>query len=105
MTAPLRAIAAPVVGLVLVTAAAAVQAQQAPPADQPNASELPPARQGPSAAHAPAMTPPKLKKFIEATYPPQALEQGLQARVELEVVIGPDGLVQEAKVVAPAGNG
>jgi TonB family protein len=54
---------------------------------------------------APAVTPPRLTQFVEATYPPEAMAQGLQASVELELVIGIDGLVKDAKVVTPVGNG
>ncbi len=57
-------------------------------------------------AKAPVLVPPKLKQFVEATYPPAALEQGVNsARVELELVIAPDGTVSDAKVHAPVGNG
>ncbi|HEX7478411.1 MAG TPA: TonB-dependent receptor, partial [Polyangiales bacterium] len=58
-------------------------------------------------AKPPVLVAPKLKQFVEATYPPQALEQGLTAQVvvELELVIGIDGNVSDAKVKAPVGNG
>jgi TonB family protein len=48
---------------------------------------------------------PKLLQFIEAVYPPAALQAGLQARVELEVTIGADGKVIDARVVTGAGHG
>jgi TonB family protein len=51
------------------------------------------------------VTPPKLLRFVEATYPPKALESGLQARVELELTITDQGLVSEARVVTAAGHG
>jgi TonB family protein len=51
------------------------------------------------------MTPPKLKKFVEATYPTEAYTQGIGGTVELEVVIGVDGKVIDARVVMPAGHG
>ncbi|HKU42991.1 MAG TPA: TonB-dependent receptor [Polyangiales bacterium] len=56
-------------------------------------------------APAPVIKPPSLKQFVEAVYPPQALEQGLSARVEIELVIGVDGRVSDAKVKTPVGNG
>ncbi len=56
-------------------------------------------------APAPVITPPELEQFVEAAYPPAALEQALSARVELELVIGVDGTVTDAKVKAPQGNG
>ena len=51
------------------------------------------------------VTPPKLKKFVEATYPTEAYTQGLSGTVELEVVIGIDGKVKRATVVQTAGHG
>jgi TonB family protein len=51
------------------------------------------------------MSPPKLVKFVEAVWPQEALEQGLSATVELEIVIAPDGSVKDAKVSAPVGHG
>lgn len=69
---------------------------QAAPAAQPE--------QQPAQA-APRVTAPRLLKFVEANYPPEAQAQGLQARVELELVIGVDGRVQEARVATPAGHG
>lgn len=54
---------------------------------------------------APVLKPPSLSKFVEAEYPPAAAEQGLTAQVTVELLIAPDGTVQEAKVVQPAGHG
>ncbi|MBN1655544.1 MAG: TonB-dependent receptor [Deltaproteobacteria bacterium] len=53
----------------------------------------------------PEITPPRLLEFVEATYPKSAREAGLEAKVELEITIGPDGLVSDVKVISPAGNG
>ncbi|HKP56840.1 MAG TPA: TonB family protein [Polyangiales bacterium] len=58
-----------------------------------------------AAAPAPVITPPKLLQFVEAAYPPAALEQALSARVEIELTIGVDGKVSDAKVKTPQGNG
>ena len=51
------------------------------------------------------VVPPKLIKFAEATYPPKAYEDDLEATVELGLTIGMDGRVTEVQVLAPAGNG
>jgi TonB family protein len=53
----------------------------------------------------PVIVPPKLDQFVEAVYPPEALEQGLSARVEIEMVVGVDGRVSDLRVKAPAGHG
>ncbi len=53
----------------------------------------------------PALVPPRLIDFVEADYPAAAEEAGLEASVELELTIGIDGRVTDARVVAPAGNG
>jgi len=96
--------------------------QDAPPAQQrdPRERSVAPAPLGPgdSPIRAPAeadtpdgakkpvvITPPKLKKFVEASYPTEAYTQGIGGKVELEVVIGVDGKVKQATVVTPAGHG
>jgi TonB family protein len=53
----------------------------------------------------PVLEPPRLLEFVEAPYPEQAREQGLQAAVELEIVIDAEGRVSEARVVEPVGHG
>ena len=53
----------------------------------------------------PQLVPPSIAEFVEATYPPDAEAQGLEANVELEITIGADGLVTDARVVTPAGHG
>lgn len=58
-----------------------------------------------STPQAPVIQPPKLLQFAEPTYPPQALEQGLSARVEVELVVDVDGHVKDPKVKTAAGNG
>jgi TonB family protein len=73
-----------------------------PPAPAPANEPPPPAG---SAAAAPSVTPPELLQFVEAPHPPEALAQGLSARVQLELVIAVDGSVTEAKVVKAAGHG
>jgi TonB family protein len=51
------------------------------------------------------ITPPALKAHDEATYPPDALAQKLEANVGLELLIDENGKVTDANVVAPAGHG
>jgi TonB family protein len=82
---------------------AAEVAAQAPPVYGDPGHGKPVGQDEPSAA--PVVTMPELKQFVEAIYPPEAKAQGLEGTVELEIVIGPDGLVREAKVVTPAGHG
>lgn len=52
-----------------------------------------------------ALTPPKLVTFVDATYPAAAKEAQQQADVELELTIDATGMVADARVVAPVGNG
>ena len=71
------------------------------------------AAQTPDAAPAPAsstssandLSPPTLKSRVEATYPEEAKKLGLEGNVGLELVVGEDGRVVEAKVTAAAGHG
>jgi TonB family protein len=53
----------------------------------------------------PELVPPRLTEFVEAEYPAKAKESGLQATVELEITIKPDGRVSEIRVVTAVGNG
>lgn len=57
-----------------------------------------PPAQGPRLTKAPALV-----TFVEAPYPPQERAEGRQASVLLELVVGEDGLVREAKVVESGG--
>jgi TonB family protein len=52
-----------------------------------------------------AVTPPVLRSRAEATYPADALRDGLGATVGLEVVVDETGAVTDARVTAPAGHG
>ncbi|EPX58945.1 TonB-dependent receptor [Cystobacter fuscus DSM 2262] len=54
---------------------------------------------------APALEAPKLKESAEATYPPQALEERLEAKVVLRLTLDAEGQVTQAEVVGPAGHG
>lgn len=65
---------------------------QSPPSSEPGGAK-------------PVLEPPRLLEFVEAPYPEQAREQGLQAAVELEIVIDAEGRVSEARVVVPVGHG
>ncbi|HLK38293.1 MAG TPA: TonB-dependent receptor [Polyangiaceae bacterium] len=53
----------------------------------------------------PPPAPPALRTHAEATYPPEALRDRLEATVTLEVEIDEHGDVTGAKVLAPAGHG
>ncbi len=56
--------------------------------------------------HVPVLTKaPALVKLENAKYPEAAEKQGLTANVRLLVTIGADGLVPDAKVIEPVGNG
>ena len=56
--------------------------------------------------HIPVLTKaPTLVTFVEAQYPAEAEKQGLAASVKLMITIGADGLVAEATVTGPAGQG
>lgn len=48
--------------------------------------------------------PPELVEFVQAEYPAEAQEAGQEASVELEITIGVDGRVTEARVVGSAGE-
>jgi len=52
----------------------------------------------------PLVTPPKLIRFVEADYPQTEGEQPEETAVELDVVVGKDGLVTEASVARSAGE-
>ena len=52
-----------------------------------------------------AVTPPAIATYVEADYPAAARAAGREAAVELELTVGADGLVSEARVVTPAGDG
>lgn len=56
-------------------------------------------------ARAQSLTPPEVLTRVEATYPPDALRARLEGTVGLEVVVGEDGRVVDARVVQPAGHG
>ncbi len=56
--------------------------------------------------HVPVLTrAPALLTFVEAQYPADAQKRGLAASVKLMITIGADGLVSEAVVTGPAGEG
>lgn len=56
--------------------------------------------------HIPVLTKaPTLVTFVEAQYPAEAQQKGLAASVKLMITIGADGLVAEAVVTGPAGDG
>lgn len=53
----------------------------------------------------PAPTPPKIATFVHATYPDAAHAAGREASVELEITVGADGFVTDARVLALVGDG
>ncbi|MGE0399648.1 MAG: TonB-dependent receptor [Kofleriaceae bacterium] len=50
-------------------------------------------------------TPPSIATFVDAEYPAAARDAGREASVELEITIGADGKVLDARVVTPVGDG
>jgi len=52
----------------------------------------------------PVVTPPRLRQFVEAEYPADALEAGREAAVELSITISADGAVTDVRVVTSAGE-
>jgi TonB family protein len=60
---------------------------------------------GASASAQPAPTPPTIATFVHADYPEAAHDAGREASVELEITVGTDGLVLDARVLAPVGDG
>lgn len=56
--------------------------------------------------HVPVLTKaPALTRFVDAVYPEAAKQKGLTAAVRMMITIGADGLVSEAVVVQPVGDG
>ena len=60
---------------------------------------------GSTAGAQPAATPPTIATFVHADYPDAARAAGREASVELEITVGADGLVRDARVLAPVGDG
>ena len=52
-----------------------------------------------------AVTPPVLRSRAQASYPPEALRDRLEATVGLEIVVDASGSVASARVIGPAGHG
>ncbi|HZA14346.1 MAG TPA: TonB family protein, partial [Myxococcaceae bacterium] len=56
--------------------------------------------------HQPVLTKaPEVVQFVEATYPPGALAEGITASVRLRITIAADGSVASAEVAEPSGHG
>ncbi len=56
--------------------------------------------------HIPVLTkPPELKQFVEATYPPEAVQKGLTGSVKMAVTLSETGAVSEVTVTQSLGNG
>ncbi len=63
------------------------------------------ARAQPAQPAQPTPTPPTVATYVQAEYPQAAREAGREAVVDLEIVIGADGLVRDARVLSPVGDG
>ena len=59
----------------------------------------------PGAPGKPLITPPKLVRFVEAAHPEADGEEPIEAVVELDIVVGKDGLVTEVSVARSGGEG
>ena len=90
--------------LLLVASAPRLAAAQSADAAAP---PPPPAAPPPLAPAPPAgeLEPPSLKTRVEATYPEDAKRLGLEGNVGLELVVGEDGHVLDAKISSAAGHG
>lgn len=53
----------------------------------------------------PELFPPELSRFVEADYPPEALEAEIEGEVVLSIEIDQEGRVTNVEVDEPAGNG
>ena len=53
----------------------------------------------------PEISPPKLLKFVHATYPSKAKEKGLEGAVDLTVVVTVEGMAEEIQVLTSVGHG
>jgi TonB family protein len=62
------------------------------------------AQKTPEAESKPLITPPKLVRFVEAPHPEADGEEPVEAVVELDIVVGKDGLVTEVSVARSAGE-
>jgi TonB family protein len=62
------------------------------------------AQKTPEAETKPLITPPKLIRFVEASHPEADGEEPTEAVVELDIVVGKDGLVTEASVARSGGE-
>ena len=82
-------------GISLLLGATRASAQEPTGASAPPASPAPPAD----------VSPPSLKTHPDATYPPEAARDRIEASVGLEVTIDPAGHVSDARVTQPAGHG
>ena len=72
---------------------------EAPTAEPPGSPPAGASEQGP------VLRPPQLVEFSPAQYPEAAAAAGLQARVELELIIDATGKVTQSTVISPVGEG
>ena len=59
----------------------------------------------PADAPLPIVTAPTIVEYIEAVYPPDALEQSIEATVRLRIELDETGAVKSVAVIEPVGNG
>jgi TonB family protein len=91
-------------GLLLLLGARSAAAQVPPPAGPDPRDPGAGAQAAPHGQPA-VITPPVLRSRVEATYPPAALRDRLEATVGLEVIVGEDGHVVRARVTTASGHG
>lgn len=85
-----------IVAWVLLTVSGGALAQDAKVAETEKEGE---------AAAAPVLVPPTVVEYIQADYPKEALDAGLEAEVTAELEIDATGLVIGVKITEPAGHG
>lgn len=85
------------------SSSASAQGQGAVPSGGSSAIAVP--GQQPEQPKSQGVTPPQLKTFVSAAYPPDAEKQGLEGNVVLQLDIDAAGKVTGATVVNPAGHG
>jgi len=99
-----RGFSAPVAALVLlVLGRAHAQSDGAVPRGGSGALVEAPADE--AAPAKPVVKEPELQTFANATYPPEAMKQGIEANVRLVLTIDKEGAVKKAEVAESVGNG
>ena len=90
--------------LLLLSLSQLAQAQAPAPSAAPSAGSVRPAETAPVDPN--AVTPPKLRAFVDAGYPEQARALALDATVLMVITIAEDGFVEDVQLAGePVGNG